>query len=266
MGKACPNQACGAYTPDDGAVFCSRCAVPFGHSIAATQVNPPMAAPWQPPPPQTRGGSPWVIVTVALATIAVGGGVFAVVALRSPTNPAVSPPMASTPPSRLEQRAVPTAPVAPAPPPPVVAPPPVRSTSAWLSSVHFHSQVGVDLHPRDLDAADGHCARITGAIVTLEAPGGDQFVSDGTPQRADLEIHLGAPAGGTYDVELGVGHNRFVPVRTGLTGDQSIDLDSLGQHVGRFVRISTQRSGSTVCLDGVLVGGLVPRTAPAAVP
>lgn len=141
---------------------------------------------------------------------------------------------------------------------PVLTPTPAPPARAWLSSVHYRSPAGVDLHPGDLDVADGRCARMTGAMITLEAPRGEQFVSDGDPQHADLELRFGAPAGGAYDVELGVGHNRFVPVRSGLVGDQALDLDSLGQRVGRFVRISTRRTGGTVCLDGVSVAQSVP--------
>lgn len=257
MGKNCPNPACGAFTADDRAAFCSRCATPLARAPFPTEVNPALATPWTRPPAQaTRRGSWPMLVAAALATSALAGGAFLVLARRPPS---AAPPTPAVPgePGQVEQRTLPPAATPPAAPPtlPVDPAPP---SPAWLSSVHYHSPSGVDLHPGDLDAADGRCARLTGAMITLEAPGGDQFVSDGDPQRADLELRFGAPVGQAYDVELGVGHNRFVPVGNGLTGDQSIDLDRVGGRVGRFVRISTRRTGGTVCLDGVMATRRVP--------
>lgn len=267
MGKPCPNPACGAFMTDDGAVFCSRCAAPLPSSSAGTQVNPALAPPpWQAAPPPARGGSAAVIVAVAVATLAVGAGVFAVVARRSPSASVAPPPVTSITANREEQRVpLPSPTAVPTPTDPMATPTSVPPIRAWLSSVHYRSPAGVELHPGDLDAADGRCARLTGAMITLEAPRGEQFVSDGDPQRADLELRFGAPVGGAYDVELGVGHNRFVPVRRDLVGDQALDLDRLGQRVGRFVRITTRRTGGSVCLDGVSVVGSVPH-APAGSP
>lgn len=261
MGKRCPNPACGAYTAEEGAAFCSRCATPLAYAPAPTQVNPALAPSWAPStrsasPPARRGVGVGVAVGAALVVLAVGGGVL-FVAQRPTSAPAAPQPAAPLTSSQPEQRAPPVPAAAPTPVA-VATPTPAPAIPGWLSSVHYHSPAGVDLHPGDLDAADGRCARLTGAMITLEAPGGDQFVSDGDPQHADLELRLGAPAGGTYDVELGVGHNRFVAVGSGLTGSQSIDLDRLGQRVARFVRISTRRTGSTVCLDSVLVARRVP--------
>lgn len=262
MGKNCPNPACGAFTADDRAAFCSRCATPLARAPFPTEVNPVLAAPWTRPPAQaTRRGSWPMLVAAALAASALAGGAFLVLARRPPPTPTA--PAVPGEPGQAEQRTLP--PVAPtSTPPPVPSSPPMAPTDpaapspAWLSSVHYHSPSGVDLHPGDLDGADGRCVRLTGAMITLEVPGGDQFVSDGAPQRADLELRFGAPVGQGYDVELGVGHNRFVPVGSGLTGDQSIDLDRVGGRVGRFVRISTRRTGGTVCLDGVMAIRRVP--------
>ncbi len=263
MGKNCPNPACGAFTADDGAAFCSRCATPLARAPFPTEVNPALAAPWTSPPSQASHRVSWpMLVAAALAASTLAGGAFLALARRPPP---AAPPAPAVPgePGQAEQRALP--PMVPASTPPAVppAPPaapayPAAPSPAWLSSVHYRSP-GVDLHAGDLDAADGRCVRLTGAMITLEVPGGDQFVSDGDPQRADLELRLGAPAGQTYDVELGVGHNRFVPVGSGLTGDQSIDLDRAGGRVGRFVRVSTRRTGGTICLDGVMATRRVPQ-------
>ncbi len=65
-------------------------------------------------------------------------------------------------------------------------------------------------------------------MLTLELPGGSQFVSDGHALGSDLEVRLGSPGSGSFDLEIGVGHNRFVPVEGDLSGDQTIDLDHLG--------------------------------------
>lgn len=262
MEKRCPNPTCGVVTSEESAAFCSRCATPLAYAPAPTQVNPALASSWAPPrsvAPPARGRSARVAATATLVTLATGAGVFFVVARRSPSEPQVPTPAQSRAPGQPEQRTPPAA--TPVPVEPTVATPtptPVPSAAAWLSSVHYRSPTGVDLHPGDLDAADGHCARLAGAMITIEAPGGDQFVSDGDPQRADLELRLGPPVGGAYDVELGVGHNRFVVVGNGLSGNQTIDLDRLGERVGRFVRVSTRRTGGTICLDGVLVARRVP--------
>jgi hypothetical protein len=260
MARVCSNPGCGAVSADDGAAFCSRCGAPVGPPFAATQFNPgyaPMAAPppWSSVPPAApRQSYAGVIVAVVAITVVAGGGAaFALLRLSpAPIEPAPGSAPGTT--AQQEQRVAPTPALQPAPtPPPNVPPPGAPSTSGFLSSVHYHSPAGVDLHPGDLDAADGRCASLTGAMITLEFAGGDQFVSDGNPQGTDLQLSVGASGAGPYDVELGVGHGRFVPVMNDLRGNQALDLDRLGVRVGRFVRISTRRTGATVCLDAVLV-------------
>jgi len=208
-----------------------------------------------------------LVVSILTATLVVGGGVVAYFLLGS-SSPPVAVPTVSTPApaGRVEHHdgvpATPSAPAAaPVAAPADVAAPSLLTRPGWLSSVHYRSPRGVDLHPGDLDGVDGHCIRLTGAMLTIELPGGDQFVSDGNPQRSDLELRLGSPSPGAFDLEIGVGHNRFVPVEGNLSGDQALDLDHLGVRVGRFVRISTRRTGGSVCVDAVSVSRAVPGAA-----
>jgi len=206
----------------------------------------------------------------ALVAVLVVGGVVTFSRLRAADRPVPAPDLARVPgrpnppevAGREEQHPhgapPPVAPVAPHTAPPGAPAPTLLTTPGWLSSVHYRSPRGVDLHPGDLDGADGRCVRLTRAMLTLELPGGSQFVSDGNAQGSDLEVRVGSPDSGSFDLEIGVGHNRFVPVGGDLSGNQLVDLDHLGVRLGRFVRISTRRTGASVCVDAVSVYRAVP--------
>lgn len=260
MGTRCTNPACGAVTTDAGAAFCSRCGAPFVRMAAPTQVNPSLAPnPWQPPPqaPAPRRGVAKVVGVIALTVLAFAGGAVAVTVLQAPSRPAR--PRAQTP--RAPQTPQPSPPPQPAsneasPPASATARPAVLRS--FLSNVHYRSPRGVTLSRGDLDATDGRCARVSQALLTLEAPGRDQFISDRDPQRPDIEINVGNGSVGTYDVELSLDHGQpFIPVQRGLSGNQALDLDHLGYHIARFIRVSTRQSGGTVCVDSVVVNGRV---------
>jgi hypothetical protein len=265
MAIACPNPACGTIATDDGAAFCARCGAPLTARLPQTMMVPSLAPPWAPPPPRSGRTSSLLVVSILTTTLVVGGGVVAYLLLGSsrPPVPASSTPALA---GRVERHdGVPATPPMPAAAP-VAAPadvtaPSLRTRPGWLSFVHYRSPQGVELHPGDLDGVDGHCVRLTGAMLTIELPGGDQFVSDGNPQRSDLELRLGSPSPGAFDLEIGVGHNRFVPIEGNLSGDQALDLDHLGVRVGRFVRISTRRTGGSICVDAVSVSRDVPGAA-----
>lgn len=264
MARACPNPACGAIATDDGAAFCARCGAPLSARLPQTMLVPSLSPQWAPPPERSSRTSSLLVVSILTTALVVGGGVVAYFLLGS-SSPPVAVPAVSTPAlsGREEHHdGIPAAPpvptAAPVAPPAEVAAPSLLTRPGWLSSVHYSSPQGVDLHPGDLDGVDGHCVRLTGAMLTIELPGGDQFVTDGNPQRSDLELHLGSPSSGAFDLEIGVGHNRFVPVVGNLSGDQTLDLDHLGVRVGRFVRISTRRTGASVCVDAVSVSRAVP--------
>lgn len=259
MARACPNPTCGTIATDDGAAFCARCGAPLTARLPQTMMVPSLAPPWAPPPQRSSRASSLLVVSILTATLVVGGGVVAYLLLGS-SSPPVAVPAVSTPAGRVERHdGVPAA--APVAAPADVGAPSLRTRPGWLSFVHYHSPQGVDLHPGDLDGVDGHCVRLTGAMLTIELPGGDQFVTDGNPQRSDLEVRLGSPSPGAFDLEIGVGHNRFVPIEGNLSGDQALDLDHLGVRVGRFVRISTRRTGGSVCVDAVSVSRDVPGAA-----
>jgi len=226
---------------------------------------PSLAPQWAPSPERGNRTSSLLVVSMLTAALVVGGGAVAYFRLGASDHPVVltpaSPPVLA---GREEHNdRVPAPPSVPAGGAPVASPadasaPSLLTRPGWLSSVHYRSPQGVDFHPGDLDGIDGHCVRLTGAMLTIELPGGDQFVSDGNPQRSDLELHLASPGSGAFDLEIGVGHNRFVPVEGNLSGDQRLDLDHLGVRVGRFVRISTRRTGGSVCVDAVSVSRAVP--------
>lgn len=263
MARACPNPACGAIATDDGAAFCARCGAPLSALLPRTVMVPSLSPQWVPPPERSSRISSLLVVSILTTALVVGGGVLAYFRLGASDHPVAA--TAASPPAlagreehhdRVPAPPVPTA--APLAPPADVPAPSLLTRPGWLSSVHYSSPRGVDLHPGDLDGVDGHCIRLTGAMLTIELPGGDQFVSDGDPQRSDLELHLGSPSSGAFELEIGVGHNRFVPVVGNLSGDQALDLDHLGVRVGRFVRISTRRSGGSVCVDAVSVSRAVP--------
>lgn len=280
MTRGCPNPACRAVTGDDGAAFCARCGAPLSGQVPPTLMVPMVSPQWAPPmwqPPSASAPRParpdrtplLIAVSALTAALVVVGGVFTYSRPNATSRLAPAPAAAPAPSNlpevsdREEQHhhgaPTPVAPVAPPAAPPGEAPTPTLVTRpGWLSSVHYRSPRGVDLHPGDLDGVDGRCVRLTGAMMTLELPGGSQFVSDGDPQRSDLEVRVGSPGEGSFDLEIGVGHNRFVPVVGDLTGNQTLDLDQLGVRVGRFVRISTRRTGATVCVDAVSVSRAVP--------
>lgn len=267
MARACPNPACGTIATDDVAAFCARCGAPLSARLPQTLLVPSLAPQWVPPPARSSRTPALFAASALTAALVVGGGVVAYLLLGSSDHPvggAVASPPALAGREEHNDRvpAPPSLPAAaPVAPSADVAAPSLRTRPGWLSSVHYRSPQGVDLHPGDLDGVDGHCVRLTGAMLTIELPGGDQFVSDGSPQRSDLELHLGSPSPGAFDLEIGVGHNRFVPVEGNLSGDQALDLDHLGVRVGRFVRISTRRTGASICVDAVSVSRAVPGAA-----
>jgi hypothetical protein len=267
MARACPNPACGTIASDDGAAFCARCGAPLSALLPRTMMVPSLAPQWAPSPERGNRTSSLLVVSMLTAALVVGGGVVAYFfqgsSRRPVAVPAMSPPaLAGGEEHHVGVPAVPSVPAAaPVAPPADVSAPILLTRAGWLSSVHYRSPQGVDLHAGDLDGVDGHCVRLTGAMLTIELPGGDQFVSDGNPQRNDIELHLASPGSGAFDLDIGVGHNRFVPVEGNLSGDQRLDLDHLGVRVGRFVRISTRRTGGSVCVDAVSVSRAVPGAA-----
>ena len=116
----------------------------------------------------------------------------------------------------------------------------------------MHYRVGVDVPSNAVGQPDQRMAVIRAGVLTLQMADGHQLVSDGTP-AADVRVECDPATPGPYRVEIGVGHNVFVPVADNVRGSALIDIDHAGVRVGRFVRVSTRASGSVLALDAVLV-------------
>lgn len=273
--RPCP--ACGAITVQ-GSQFCSRCGVVVGSALTGTPALPPTAIAIDlgktvpipsflgvnSPPgaismgsaeaSRARRGSASIVRGLGLfaAGAAVAGGVAALY-LRPGTNVKErQPPTAtvSTPRGGADRPGVPEQRREPAPPPIPIRQSPPPDFNFGMPTVHFRSSV--DAAPAATGSPDGAFAVVRVGVITLQMPTGQQLISDGTP-AADLRVAVDPTRPGPYRVEIGVGHNVFIPVAALVTGSADIDLDAAGVRIGRFVRVSTRALGTEVALDAVLV-------------
>lgn len=202
-----------------------------------------------PAPASPRRGV-WPILLGVFAAGALLAGVVVALILRGGSTtegPApVSRREAPETPIATAERVVTPPPVAPAPAPPAARGP----ISFPISIVHYQSSV--ENATAATGAADGAFALVRGGVLTLQMPDGQQLVSDGTP-AADVEVIVDPARAEAYRVEIGVGHNVFVPVATGVRGSVTVDIDAVGVRIGRFVRISTRATGGTIGVDAVIV-------------
>jgi|JI10StandDraft_1071094.scaffolds.fasta_scaffold289928_2 hypothetical protein len=207
-----------------------------------------------------------LLLVVAVAVVAAGAGAGAALYFRGGSRSdvrALEPSSSLPPPAPLAPSLPPVPPVPPAPrpSPQEIAAPQASAPNVGLAFVHY--RVGVDAPGNALGQPDQRVAVIRAGVLTLQMADGHQLVSDGTPD-ADVRIECDTATPGPYRVEIGVGHNVFVPVADDVRGSAAIDLDHAGVRVGRFVRVSTRASGSSLALDAVLVR--TPVAAPAAPP
>ncbi len=223
---------------------------PSPYPFASSQVVP--AAP---------SGARWGVLIAVFAAGVLLAGAGAVIFLRGTDRSNVTPP--SSAPVAAPSVAVPSPPVTPAPAasapsvPQQVAAPRPAAISFGMAIVHY--RVSVDDPDAALGQPDARYAAIRAGVLTLQMPDGQQLISDGT-LAPDIRVEVDPARPGPYRVEIGVGHNVFVAVAEGASGSQAIDIDAAGVRVGRFVRVSTRASGTTVALDAALVR--IPPTTP----
>lgn len=193
-----------------------------------------------------------LLLVVAVAVVAAGAGAGAALYFRGGSRSdarALEPSSPPPPPAPLAPPLPPVPPPPPLPPQEITAPQPF-APNVGLALVHY--RVGVDAPGNAVGLPDQRFAVIRSGVLTLQMADGQQLVSDGTP-AADVRIECDPATPGPYRVEIGVGHNVFVPVADDVRGSAAVDLDHAGVRVGRFVRVSTRASGSALALDAVLV-------------
>ncbi len=168
-----------------------------------------------------------------------------------------------------------------APPPPPVPPPssplPAAGASAppadervlvanhgeaYAHPLLFHyAHVGgrgvADVHGQ-LDHRDGHYFQLgPGDSLTLEAPEGEEFLSDGTDGVFDLEIEVHPHQGASHGYEVDVSHAHLDVngpwVVLGHGDAHEWDLDHVGARAARYVRIRNVDARAPLYLDGVYV-------------
>jgi hypothetical protein len=133
---------------------------------------------------------------------------------------------------------------------------------AYPQPLLFHyAHVGgagiADVHGQ-LDHRDGHYFFLgPGDSLTVEAPEGFEFVSDGTAATFDLEIEVHPHSGASHDYEVDVSHAHLDVngpwVVLGHGEAHEWDLDHVNQRVARYVRIRNLAGAQPLYLDGVYV-------------
>jgi len=167
--------------------------------------------------------------------------------------------------------------IAPAlPPPPAPAAPgdervmtAATHGRAYAHPLMFHfAHVGgrgiADVHGQ-LDHRDGHYFQLgPGDSLTLEAPDGQEFLSDGTDGVFDLEIEVHPHDRASHRYEIDVSHAHLDVngpwVVLGHGEAHEWDLDHVGVRAARYVRIRNLDGASPLYVDGVYVRHMQPCT------
>ncbi|MDO9017601.1 MAG: hypothetical protein Q7V43_11870 [Myxococcales bacterium] len=233
------------------------------------------------PPHAAQGSSTALRLVIILLSVALGVAAtvaFLALSKRDRKEPAQARVVPVTP-------VAPTAPAAPAAPaaPLGAAPPAARPATAggdervlttngahgFTFPLMFHyahiGGVGIaDVHGH-LDHPDGHYFQLgPGDSLTLEAPDGQEFVSDGTIPGPDLEVivHPHDRAASIYEVDVSHAHLDVNGpwVELGTTGAHDWDIDHVVLRSARYVRIRNVDAAQSVYLDAVYVRRLQPCT------
>lgn len=175
--------------------------------------------------------------------------------------------------------AQPAPPLAPAlPPPPVPAAPSAPADERVMTATHgrayaqplmFHyAHVGgrgiADVHGQ-LDHRDGHYFQLgPGDSLTLEAPDGQEFLSDGTDGVFDLELEVHPHDHESHRYEIDVSHAHLDVngpwVVLGHGEAHEWDLDHVRLRAARYVRIRNLDGAAPLYVDGVYVRRMQPCT------
>lgn len=181
--------------------------------------------------------------------------------------PAIVPTPAPSPVGPAPAAPLPVAPAAPVAPVPTEP----QHLAAYQHPLLFHyAHVGgAPTGDRNgmLHHDDGQYFELgPGDSLTLEAPEGQQFLSDGNPQTGDVEVVLHPHAGETrvYEVDVSFDHLDADGPWTMLTrtGGHEVDLDHAGIVAARYVRIRNNDPARSVYLDAVYVRTMQPCTNP----
>jgi len=125
---------------------------------------------------------------------------------------------------------------------------------------HVRGQGIADVHGR-LNHRDEHYFELgPGDSLTLEAPEGQEFTSDGTDGVFDLEIEVHPNVRESHNYEVDVSHAHLDVngpwVTLGHGDAHEWDLDHVGHRVARYVRIRNLDRALPLYIDGVYVRGM----------
>jgi hypothetical protein len=238
--------------------------------------------------PQGAHGGSGTALRLVIILLSVALGVAATVAFlafstrdrKEPSQSRIAPTVPAAP--RAAAPAAPASPVAPAAPVGAVLAPArqpgvpadervltTTGTHGFTFPLMFHyahiGGVGIaDVHGH-LNHPDGHYFQLgPGDSLTLEAPDGQEFISDGTIPGPDLEVivHPHDRAASIYEVDVSHAHLDVNGpwVQLGTTGAHDWDIDHVVQRSARYVRIRNVDAAQSVYLDAVYVRRLQPCT------